>query len=106
MSDFNQAVSFIPHTVEEAVDILIDKMQLKDKTKIAKMKEDDVIILHLTLGNYIRNKFGLWSGNEALMESCKEMIGKNKVHGGEASSVIIRMLWRKLCDTHALRLVK
>ena len=36
---------------------------------MANMTEEDLIFLHPTLGKYIQNRFGLWSGNKELMAS-------------------------------------
>lgn len=96
----------MPDTVDQAVDILISEMKLREKTAIANMPEAELIYIHLTLGNYIRNKFGLYSGNDALMQACREILGKNKIQEDEASFIIIRDLWQKLRSTHSLRIVK
>jgi len=96
----------MPDTVDQAVDMLISEMKLREKTTIANMPEAELIYIHLTLGNYIRNKFGLYSGNDALMQACREILGKNKIQEDEASFIIIRELWRKLHSTHSLRIVK
>ncbi|HJX33919.1 MAG TPA: putative molybdenum carrier protein [Desulfatiglandales bacterium] len=101
-----QAEQIMPDTVDQAVDMLISEMKLREKTSIANMPEAQLIYIHLTLGNYIRNKFGLYSGNDALTQSCREILGKNKIQEDEASYIIIRELWRKLHDTHSLRIVK
>jgi hypothetical protein len=93
-------------TVNQAVDMLISEMKLREKTAIANMPEAELIYIHLTLGNYIRNKFGLYSGNDTLMQSCREILNKNKIQEDEASYIIIRELWRKLRRTHSLRIVK
>ncbi|MFC1882484.1 hypothetical protein ACFL2S_13440 [Thermodesulfobacteriota bacterium] len=39
-----------PTTVQEAVDRLIDELSLKDKTNISNMAEDELINLHISLG--------------------------------------------------------
>ena len=61
----------LPRTVDEAVDRLIAELPLKDKIKIANMTEKDLITLQFTLGSYIGNEFGIWSGNRDLLYSCK-----------------------------------
>jgi len=102
----DKAEQIMPDTVDQAVDILISEMKLREKTTIANMHEAELIYIHLTLGNYIRNKFGLYSGNDALMQSCRDVLRKNKIQEDEASYIIIRELWRKLHGTHSLRIVK
>ena len=95
-----------PKTVEEAVDSLIDELSLRDKTTISNMAEDELINLHISLGEYIRNEFGLWTGNKDLMDSCSAIAQVDKVLEDTASVIIIEGLWKRLRETHKLRLVK
>jgi hypothetical protein len=95
-----------PKTVEEAVDRLIDELSLKDKTTIGNLGEDELINLHINLGEYIRNEFGLWSGNKDLLSSCCAIAKMDKVHEDTASTIIIEELWKGLRETHKLRVVK
>ena len=98
--------STAPKTVEEAVDMLINQLSLKDRTTISNLAEDELINLHINLGQYIRNEFGLWSGNEDLMSSCCTIAKMDKIHEDTASTIIIEELWKCLRDTHKLRAVK
>ena len=103
-SDYDKAQ--YPKSVEEAVAFLIDKLSLKEKDQIAKMSQKDLILLHFSLGLGIRNEFGLWAGNKDLLESCAIVVGEKNIHPDDASSVIITELWKKLRETHTLRVVK
>ncbi|OGQ96428.1 MAG: hypothetical protein A2521_08855 [Deltaproteobacteria bacterium RIFOXYD12_FULL_57_12] len=96
-----------PGTIEEAVDRLIVDMPLKDKAAIARMKEEELLELSLSLGLHIRDKFGLWSANKQLVSVCLRdyPCGEKEMYKDAASAVIIRALWTKLRETHALRLV-
>jgi hypothetical protein len=96
----------LPKTVDEAVKRLISEMPLKDKTTIANMAESELSLLHTNIGEYIRNEFGLWSGNKDLMASCCFFAKKENVNEDEASSIIIRELWKRLRETHKLRIVE
>ena len=96
----------LPQTVDEAVAKLLSELPLRDRIKIAKMSEPDLTHLHLTLGHYIREKFALWSGNDALMDSCRYMLHKYDIQAVDASELIIEELWKKLKETHTLRIVK
>ena len=93
-------------TVREAVDILISVMSLKDRTRIASMDEGDLIDLHFSLGAYVRNEFGLWSGNEDLLNDCRQMSGITFMNPDDAAAFIIGELWNRLSKTHKLRVVK
>jgi hypothetical protein len=95
-----------PRTVEEAVDHLISNMPLKDKTTIANMSPIELPNLHLTLGRYIMNNFGLLSGNRELMKSCHSAAKDVLQHEEDAVGIIINALWEKLQQTHKLRIIK
>lgn len=95
-----------PKTVGGAVNRLISELALKDKTTLANMAEVELSTLHTTLGEYIRNEYGLWSGNSDLLTSCCFIAKKDKVSEDEASSIIVRELWKRLRETYKLRVVK
>jgi hypothetical protein len=97
---------YLPLRVEEAVERLISELPLKDKAAMARMEEDDLAALNLTIGAYIRRRFGLWSGNGELMASCRIVSGNKNLHEDDASAVIIRELWKQVRETHGLRPVK
>ena len=105
MPDPQREAPHLPATLDEAVKELISKLTLKDKTLIAKMTEDELTGLHPTLGAYIRERFGLWSGNKLLMQSCRLESGK-EMSEDEGSTVIIHELWKRLTGTHKIRMVK
>jgi len=95
-----------PKTVDEAVDRLTSELPLKDKTTIANMNTEEVDSLNDTLGRYVIDSFGLWTGNKELVMSCR-LESKNDVYNENAASmVIINRLWKKLRKTHKLRIVK
>lgn len=97
--------SYMPKTVEEAVDRLISELPLKEKARIAKVEERDISDLHPTIGPYVRNRFGLWAENSELVKSCRSQSGKN-LHPDEVASVILLELWKKLRETYSVRKIK
>jgi len=104
--DLGAAPRLLPKTVDEAVERLISELPLKERASIANMAEIELNSLNIILGQYIQNNFGLWTGNEDLINSCKFVAGKPDLHPGSASQVIIDQLWKKLRETHKLRVVK
>ena len=98
----------LPKTIQEAVILLTQKMPLKDRGRMAKMAQEDQIDLHFTLGIWIRNNFGLWSGNNSLKAECIRYHGESFVHidEDEASMIIIYELWKHLNQTHRMRIIK
>jgi hypothetical protein len=95
-----------PRTVNDAVKRLSSELALKDKVTIANMAEMELSTLHANLGEYIRNEFELWHDNKDLLTSCCFFVKRDDVHVDEASSIIIRELWKKLRDSHKLRIVE
>jgi len=94
-----------PETVDEAVDRLMSEMNLKDLTKLSKMTEGDLVTLHSTVGIWIRNNF-VYPRNDRLLQSCREVSKDNYLHFAQLHIVIIRELWKKLQETHKLKVVK
>jgi hypothetical protein len=96
----------MPSSVDEAVDRLIAEMPLKDKVMIAGLREQDLLYQFGSLDIYIRNYYGLSSGNDRLMQSCRDLAGRKNLDTDEAVFLIIKRLWEILKTTHAIRRVK
>ncbi|WP_052294313.1 DUF6794 domain-containing protein [Desulfosudis oleivorans] len=96
-----------PKTIQEAVTLLIRKLPLKDRVRMANMAQDDLIDLHFTLGAWIRDNFGLWSGNDNLKRDCTLYHRESFIHidEDEAPMIIIYELWKQLKETHRMRVV-
>ena len=101
----SKPISLLPHTVDEAVTCLETELPLKDKVTIANMTIGELPALNLTLGKYIRESFGMWAGNTALVNSCMERSGKPDIQIEDTGIIIIQALWEKLKGTHRLRLL-
>lgn len=88
----------LPRTVDEAVGQLMAMMPPDDLAQIRQMSEYDLIELHFSLGTTIRNQFGLWGDNGALLESCASAMSvpSDFFHPDSASGVIIEALRRRL----------
>ncbi len=81
-------------------------MPLKDRATIANMAEEDVLNLESALGLYIEMKLDEWSASEDLLESCRELTDDDNLSESDAAGIIIKELWKKLRETHKLRIVK
>ena len=79
---------------------------LKEKTTIARMPEFDLNLFSPSLVRIIIENFGVRSGNEDLLESCRLLYGQHETDENGPTVVIIRALWKKLQNTHILRAVK
>ena len=92
-----------PESVAEAVEVLHANMTLNEECMLAYMDEVDLFDLHFSLGHQIRHEFGLWTGNEALMESCRSESGNPDLHIDDASMVIVRALWERVKKSNILK---
>ncbi len=79
-----------PKTVEEAACLILDNMTQDEKKHLQDANRESLIHYHFSLGVEIRNKLGLWSGNEALLKS------SGCDHPDDCSMKIIERVWEKL----------
>jgi len=104
LPDPDKAAPFFPKTVDQAVQKIEDQLPLKEKSYLANLEKNELINLLPTLGEYIRKRFGLWTGNKDLVESCRILSGNEKIDETRAILIIIESLWYHLKDTHRLRI--
>ena len=81
-----------PTSVEGAVEQLLSQMTESNKAVLRDATEDDLVMIHYDLGLSIRNSFGLWAGNKALLKSC----GAEDMHPDDASAIIIERMRKRL----------
>jgi Circularly permutated YpsA SLOG family/Domain of unknown function (DUF6794) len=96
----------LPRSVDAAITRLLETLQLKDRTSIANMQPEELDHLRTGLGEYIKQNFGLYSGNAPLLQSCADVGRLSRPLPDEACAVILRALWKELQATHKLRVVK
>ena len=104
--DYLEKLPVPPKTVDEAVNRLIEDLDLQDRVKIANTDLDDLVDIHSGLELYFKNAFGLWSGNEELLEDCRSISDEPIHNEDDATFFILVVLWEKLQETHTLRVVK
>lgn len=102
----NFTMTHWPVTVDHAVQLLIERLALKDRAYIANMFKSELDSLDDTLGRYIRDHFGLWGDNEALVADCRNIDKATGRNPEAAVAVLIRSLWTELQKTHRLRVIK
>jgi len=81
----------LPSTVDDAATrVIAEWLNGEEKEKFAAMKKEEIYLLHHGLGRRIRNEFGLWADNKALLDDS----GAFEPDG--ASMKIIEAIWEKL----------
>lgn len=98
--------SDLPGTVDEAAADIISGMDLRDRSYLAHLSEEDLIPLQLTLGLYIEQQMQVWSINESLKESCIQICREEGLDESNPPGVIIKRIWERLKKTHKLRIMK
>ncbi|MDP1718633.1 MAG: hypothetical protein Q8L40_11215 [Burkholderiales bacterium] len=73
-----------------AVALLIAKMTPDSGASLARTKREDLFPDHTGLADFIRQHFGLWDGNTALIESCA------CDSPDDAAVAIVEMTWKAL----------
>ena len=101
----NEIKNLFLKNIDDVVDRVISELSFKDKTKIANISEVDLVKLNMSWGIYIRNEFR-FEGNDVLLKSLKSYAGVNTMTPAQASYIIIKELWKKLQNSHVLKIVK
>ena len=65
-----------------------------EKRALKNTAEDNMIMFHFGWAMNMRNEFGMWEGNNELVESC----GASKLDG--ASMAIVKAVWKELNRKH------
>jgi hypothetical protein len=83
-----------PRTVEDAIDRLYFELPFKVKILIAKLEENELELLHSTLGKYIKEDYGLQFKKGELMKDCRFMAKGKIIDEEDAAELIIKSCGR------------
>jgi len=97
---------FYPRTVEDAIDRLLYELPIKAKFHIGKLEKNELEVLHPTLGEHIKEDYGLKFKRGELMKDCRFMAKGKIIDEDVAAELIIKEMWKKLRKTYVLRIVK
>lgn len=81
-----------PVTVEEVVRDILPRITPYEKPEMMVTNKDHLNFMHFGLGLWIRNRHGLWRGNEMLILSACGF----RCHPDEASGKILEAVWQAL----------
>lgn len=82
-------------TVDEAVEHILSTLTSKEKSQIAKKSKGELAPMKLALLIYVKYNPKESGINEAIMQDCAKITGKDTDEAG-ASSLIIDEVWRRL----------
>ena len=87
-------LDFIPSTIENAVDTIIDSLSFEDKGEI--LKNLLSVSVHHTIGRYLRNSWSLWNPDTPLKRDAVNTYGI--AHADDISGLIIEWTWAKVLE--------
>ena len=96
----------MPKTVDEVVEDILADMDTRDKFLIAHISKENLAPLKFGLGLYIKQQLEVWFKNEVLKQSCIQACKEESLDEADFAMAIIVKIWRKLRDTHRLRIVE
>jgi hypothetical protein len=97
-----------PRSVDDAVERLLVGLSPQWKETLRGTTRERAQGMNLTLGLAIRNAFGLWRGNRALLADCarqrdglshSEPVGGGRIDADAASAVILGVTWDRLHES-------
>ena len=76
--------------------------------RFANLSEDEVQVIEAVLAKFLNQRLeGLDEKvNDELLKECKERSGDNSLDDAGASGFILKELWKRLRETHKLRIVE
>ncbi len=96
----------ISQTVDEFVDEIINGMSLRERIQIADMEEDQWTLSDEPMVLFIAHRLRDRPYFKELMKDCIAQTGNDSLDEVQAAAFIIKELWRKLRDTHKLKVVE
>jgi hypothetical protein len=81
-------------------------MSLEERVRLANFDKEDLRVINYSLSIFIRNQLFMKDVNKELFESCRAVSGNKNLNEATAALVIIEKLWKRLRETHRLRIVE
>jgi hypothetical protein len=102
----NEQYVDMPKTVDKVVDKIVGDLDFKTKTALAKLTEDSLVPIQLSLGIYIKERLINWYINKELEKACIQACREEGIDESNPQIVIIKRIWERLKKTHKLRVVE
>jgi hypothetical protein len=91
----------LPRTVDEVADLLIGDLPAREMMTLSHLNREEFVKLYESVASYILDEFKIWTGNQALLESCMEQLAEapDSRRLSDPALVILRRVWEKLRTT-------
>lgn len=93
-----------PRTVDEAAELLISDIPIDQRNVLSRMGEREFMQFYSTVAEFIIEDFKLWTGNEALLNSCFDSVDTEDEHYDPAM-IILKKVKQKLQDTDGIIII-
>jgi len=85
-----------PKTCDDAATRIEQRMTPELRKQVRGMSKDQLIILHASWGQGIRNEYGLWRGNQSLLTSCAALVPGTEPDPDSVSMILMEIVWGRL----------
>ena len=97
---------YFPKTVDETVDLILAELSLEEMASFARTTEENLAMLSHLLEVVVKTKIEGSTLNQVLVDDCRRITGNPDLDVSGASKVVIEAIWKRLRETHRLRVVK
>jgi hypothetical protein len=94
----------VPCSVDEVADLLMSDLLMTDLDTLAKLSEKEFYQLYSAVAGYILEEFKVWTGNEALLNSCLDKAESTDQYFDPAL-IILRQVRRKIMDPSGVMII-
>jgi hypothetical protein len=104
----NQSNKYTQSLLDALINDILDEIPLEDMVRFANLAEAEVEVLEAVLSKLITYRLEKLDDrvNEDLLQECIERSGDNSLDDAGASGFILTELWKRLRETHKLRIVE
>ena len=93
-----------PRTVDEAAELLISDIPIDQRNVLSRMGEREFMQFYSTVAEFIIEDFKLWTGNEALLNSCFASVDTED-EDYDPAMIILKKVKEKLQDTDGIIII-
>lgn len=94
--------------LDEIISDLMNDLPLEERVRVANLDQDDLKVLEAVLAKYIGYSLDQFNeqGNDELLNECRAKSGDKSMDDAGAAVFVLQEFWKRLRDTHRVRMVK
>jgi hypothetical protein len=87
---------------------ILSDLTAEELVSIADLNEHELKTLQLVMGKYMKFRLEQLNeqGNDKLLNECRERSGDKSLDDSEAGALILKEIWKRLRETHRIRVAK